>query len=716
MDFSVDTPIKEFDEDILHRSDFAKHFARSLVSMSGTGSFTVSLNGCWGSGKTSLLNLIKKELNYICNTDDTISIYPNIVDFAPWNTLDEDAIISQFFNAFTESFPVSKLRKIINSKITKGAIKVLENIPNIGSKIKALNSAFDKYFKCFLEEEKNLLKQKNNIVKRLEKLPLRYIVFIDDIDRLNKQEIRLLIQLMKAVCDFPNVTYVLAFDKDIVANALEDEQKVDGSAYLEKIIQLSIDLPEISQDDLRNYLVQQVNTVIKNVEDDELDKDRWYNIYKNGFGDYFLTLRSVNRYINAIKFKFPSHKPVLNVVDFLIMEGIALFEPALLSHIHDNRYLLCKQAAYGDKDSILNNFNSKAKEITTHYNILPILFPVLQTHTLGSYSSTINMHEAKARGMICYEDNFDYYFEGHLRPNALSKGQIIEILNFSDISLLNEFIKQLNNKSYNLFLQYLYGFSRDDKYIDRLFVLFPTLVETVSKFKDITTFFGFGGNSVWIRGILENIWKKYGINATIIWIKEELYHKVKDYKILTDIQYYIASGSKFYFQEEKKDTCEFTVEQIQELHDILIFRLSAEFLNKNLRFGEHAIDILYFIYRKNKELLKELYKNLIKNGQILHFMDDLVNIGYGESNIRFRTYYFNHSVFDEYVDLDNVKKDVDEFIASAPSNNINGRDLLAKILFKMPVRKDAPYTLGEVKKYCRENGINFDYEDEFVDE
>lgn len=109
-------------------------------------------------------------------------------------------------------------------------------------------------FKSFLNGDENLLEIKNKISNKLLGLPGKFIVFIDDIDRLNKKEIKLLIQLIKAVFDFPNVIYILSFDKEIVADALSNEQSINGSQYLEKIIQLSLDIPEIEKENLYNYL------------------------------------------------------------------------------------------------------------------------------------------------------------------------------------------------------------------------------------------------------------------------------------------------------------------------------------------------------------------------------------------------------------------------------------------------------------------------------
>ena len=68
--------------------------------------------------------------------------------------------------------------------------------------------------------------QKDNIVQALTdkslKDDLKIIVTIDDIDRLTKEEIIAVFQLVKNLADFPNTVYLLAFDYDIVTKALEE--------------------------------------------------------------------------------------------------------------------------------------------------------------------------------------------------------------------------------------------------------------------------------------------------------------------------------------------------------------------------------------------------------------------------------------------------------------------------------------------------------------
>lgn len=83
MDFLYDTPIENIEQDLLNRTDFAEQFADSIIRLSQQNCFTVSLNGQWGSGKTSLLNLIKNRIIFRRDYDDTMDSYPIIVDFSP---------------------------------------------------------------------------------------------------------------------------------------------------------------------------------------------------------------------------------------------------------------------------------------------------------------------------------------------------------------------------------------------------------------------------------------------------------------------------------------------------------------------------------------------------------------------------------------------------------------------------------------------------------
>ena len=53
-----DEPLTDLDQDSYRYKDLAQEIARCISAVDAlTSSFTISLNGLWGSGKTSLINL-----------------------------------------------------------------------------------------------------------------------------------------------------------------------------------------------------------------------------------------------------------------------------------------------------------------------------------------------------------------------------------------------------------------------------------------------------------------------------------------------------------------------------------------------------------------------------------------------------------------------------------------------------------------------------------
>ena len=95
--FKDDKAIKQAQEDRLNRSDIANKFATYLRNYSNEESFVIGIQGRWGDGKTSFINLIKSHLqsNQIPEENEYI-----IIDFNPWYFSGDNQILKQFCNTF----------------------------------------------------------------------------------------------------------------------------------------------------------------------------------------------------------------------------------------------------------------------------------------------------------------------------------------------------------------------------------------------------------------------------------------------------------------------------------------------------------------------------------------------------------------------------------------------------------------------------------------
>ena len=718
MEYNLDKPINDEQEDLLNRSGFAKHFAKDVVMLSEKNNFTISLNGAWGSGKTSLINLIKNEIVKLRDYDEQVTSYPIILDFAPWNSLDENGIITQFFRSFTSNFTKNKIKEFLTNSKTQFAINLLRDLPIVGKYFKLLKSFFDKYLKEFLEKDKDLSATKQEIIKYLKKSNYNFIVFIDDIDRLNNKEIRLLFQLIKAVCDFPNVTYVLSYDKEIVANALSNEQTANGYKYLEKIIQLSIDVPEPIEEDFQKYLFTKMDNILAIAPESNFDTGRWSYIFRNGFYKYFKTLRDVNRYINAALFKFSSYKEVLNPLDFLTMEAISLFDPQLLNFIKNNKDSLCKlPTKYGeDHNKEIEQLNAECNKISSNFELLKYLFPCLNTNSWGfsSVGEYNYYNRYKSNGRICYDKHFEFYFSGKLDNESISRADIVQILKKYDKTNFDKYLKSLNNKSFVLFLQYLNGYLKDGIYHDEILNIMPDIISHSKDFKDLSGLF-FVDKDNWIFGLLDDIFEVKGVEDSFAWLTD-LFNSNNNYATLIEMLYHFARYTSFYSENKKEKESFLNEKQLLELHNILVKKLEVFIYSDDFIKNYKKIKFIRFLNLKNKNLVKKwIDKQKAIDEDLINVIGLSTRYGYGESSKRFITYSFPFPQFVEHINIENYRIKISNLLKSEKFKDIQEDCKIGLILFIMPEKKDDTYQKEDINKFCKDNSIDFTCEDVFID-
>ncbi|PPD51398.1 MAG: hypothetical protein CTY12_08125, partial [Methylotenera sp.] len=245
--FAPDQPAKI---DLFKRKPFAIAFAKSLCLKKDSGGLVVGIEGAWGSGKTSVINFIKDEL-------EKSDRKPLIIEFNPWMTSGSEALVeimlTQLASALGSVQQDTKKGLETAEKIVQYAelLKFLKYVPalswagNIAEDSTAVAGKVTKSFKKLLPGL-DLTKAKAEVEKKLSGLDKPIIVIIDDIDRLTYSEIRHLFQAIKSVADFPRVTYLLAYDLNQITTALDQEFGKDkGQNYIEKIVQISYPIPVI---------------------------------------------------------------------------------------------------------------------------------------------------------------------------------------------------------------------------------------------------------------------------------------------------------------------------------------------------------------------------------------------------------------------------------------------------------------------------------------
>ena len=333
-----DLPIKKATEDILSRSAFAKSLARTILQNSFPSSFTIGLYGEWGSGKTSLLNMI---LESIEDTDESVVI----LRFNPWLCSDTKQLITQFFKQLASAI---KLKKPASEKVWElvdqyaDLFDTAEFVPVVGPFAAKLGKVFGKGANQRVTERKgDLQKSKDQIIKKINEDNIKIIVTIDDIDRLSEEEIIGIFQLVKALADFPNTTYLLAFDYNVVVQALGNVQHGDGKEYLEKIVQVPFEIPAPSMTSIHNTLFQKLDAILGVIPEERWNKAVWAELFHYGLKPYIKSIRDVIRYTNVFMLKYELLKDETDPVDLLGLTALQVFEPTVYSRLPHYKDTLC---------------------------------------------------------------------------------------------------------------------------------------------------------------------------------------------------------------------------------------------------------------------------------------------------------------------------------------------------------------------------------------
>ena len=170
---------------------------------------------------------------------------------------------------------------------------------------------------------------KCEISKILKEAGKRILVVIDDIDRLTPEETRQLFTVIKALADFPNVVYLLAFDRDVAAQAIKQQSGLPGERYLVKIIQVPFELPPVDRVALRAALFRRLDQVMGDTPDDLFDQSYWTNVFHDGIDPLIQVPRDVVRFANTLSVTYPAVRGDVNPVDFIALEAIRVFLPVL---------------------------------------------------------------------------------------------------------------------------------------------------------------------------------------------------------------------------------------------------------------------------------------------------------------------------------------------------------------------------------------------------
>lgn len=680
MRFCSQKPIliseKDVDYDLLNRSGIINQLYMSIASCKSNSAFVIGLEGEWGSGKTTIINSVKRKLQ---ESDKSIIVIDNI---DPWMYGTQDALLVAMYDSILQATGI-RYRISHEKKIIRSLSNIMVDNYNAGNVVRDLFFPdYDDY-----EDSKETKKKLSQYIKRTS---ARIVFFIDNMDRAEGDNIIFLLRLIGTIFDLPNIIYVLSYDSSRLNGILENSIKINPK-YVEKIINQQIKIPMLQEERLR----QVYGTCIHNILE-------CYGMKKQGILDLqpvieviyaqVKDLRMFKRLINTTFVSTFCQDNYLYKKDLLGLEMIRFLEPELYSIINEHRTYFVSHDRPIDKDLYFESFdkkkfNSESKiffeslfdKYGEYKNLLTEMFPYVKRFVEGNdlqpeypYPDS-DYKEISRKARICSRKYFDLYFS-YGSNDYLSIGKEISemvddiIKATNDIQLYDYMCNKIANVTDDIQREW---FERLESYLDLIprkkkIILAKAIFDCLNIIDSSQIFMGLNAQiratliveqfleeseinmiKEFVEGITNEYDKLYMIDQIIYWFQSTRSQHIDDVKIRENIM-----------KEKFSDMCERVVVDSINLYD------DSYYSHYNI-WGL----IRYLKIKKNREDIIHAYIAKIINEKIVfRVMWDIITqsmgsgYGYKINDDNFKLFFEDENILDALLKDVVPKSQSEEFV------------------------------------------------------
>lgn len=650
---------KDIDYDLLNRRWLINQLVNSIKSCQSDQSFVIALEGEWGSGKTTIINIAKKV--FYENPS-----YRVIDDFDPWTYGSQESLLIAMYDSILKcsglNFNVFSEYKVIK--------KALATLSKIDSKT---NSVFE-LFSIFESEKDTLKRIKERIKSYCEQQDITIVFFIDNIDRIDADKIIFLFKLIGNVFDLPRIIYVLSYDEKRLHRILVDTLAIDPH-YTEKIIQQIIRIPRLDGTLTASFLGKCMDNLFQAYSvpfDMESQK-----VIEDYVSSQVTNIRQFKRLVNSVFSNVFCNVSNLNPYSLLAIDCIQFFEPDVYQSIFENPQY------YIDNDTIYIKHPLSIPYRTEEYEaqckayfetfgktisidtcaLISFLFPSANKYlpkTLQSYHEHSNFSQKFP--LINSAKFFELYF-------TYSTNEFLE-LNKSIKNLIDSQNKEQNEIS-ELFKDIMKSFSWS--YQREWFMQLTTSKDWISNQSYVKIFYAILNSIELIndrRSFMQLSAKGYAISflaELLLQFSKEDFSGFLSYiegkyayvSVIKQLIYWLVSLSKKYNNESE------FIAQLTELHqgmcheiiDKRINLFSDDYYHQDITKGLTNDD-----YNITEIDIRHYIADILTKDNIYRIMGELVSYMLGDTYM----YYFSQEIIHRYFENESV---IDECISLSPPKN-----------------------------------------------
>lgn len=654
------------DPDLLNRLDFANHLANVLLLNHDDDCLTVSLEGEWGYGKTSVINLVKGALN-------EKEAAPIIIEYNPWLAGKPESLIQDFLLQFSSQLNIKD-----NSEVALKASKELIAYSSLFSVAKLVPGAepwasiVEKVFSKFGSSTKkiaelkklDLLGKKKKVVSAMQKIKTPIIVVIDDIDRLTPSETFQVLRLVKAVADFSGTSFLLAFDSSYLVSVLDKNDIVNSSEYINKVIQLRVPLPVISERGMNELANIELNNLSdKNLTDRfESDQERLSWIYHHYFKHLIKNPRELKRFFNHLRFVLEQVEGQVCFSDLFSLSIIATKANAIYEHVKKTpeAYIgkrFSNDGLMTDKpEEVVKSFNEDRSQILKAFSerdrkllegLLGDIFPLIDS---GGYSH-YGVSDADAAGRISAPQRLHVAFH-YKTPTGYFSDQ--EILDFIAGNIdRDEFLSRvLSEDADDRFFEMMTNYAKECKgnSFDILISIYNTFLNSEKLISSLESNYGFMSKDLYrqMNWLTNKVISESDDKYTLI---KNLVGREESAPLAADVLYKIRGQ----IRREGYDEQWVSEEQLNEL-EVDYQKMAIKSLSDRTHINNHLEShIFYELKRSSKDKTSE-FMDAVMSGEngVIRVAEIIGNSGSDSTNGPY--VQIDEKTFGDVIDLENLRE------------------------------------------------------------
>ena len=659
------------DPDLLNRVDFANHLANVLLLNHDDDCLTVSLEGEWGYGKTSVINLVKGALN-------EKEAAPIIIEYNPWLAGKPESLIQDFLLQFSSQLNIKD-----NSEVALKAAKeliaysslfsVAKLVPGAepwASIVEKVISKSGKSTEKIAELKKlDLLGKKKKVVSAIEKIKTPIVVLIDDIDRLTPSETFQVLRLVKAVADFSGTSFLLAFDSSYLVSVLNNNGIVNASEYINKVVQLRVPLPVISERGMNELAnVELDNLSDKNLTDRfESDEDRFNWIYIHYFKHLIRNPRELKRFFNHLRFVLEQVEGEVCFSDLFSLSIIATKANTVYEHVKNTPEAYIGKRFSNDgvmmdePEKVVESFKKKRDKILKTCNVndrkllkrlLGDTFPLLEPdeHLFYSITDTVSDADADAAGRVSAPQRLHVAFHYKTPVGCFSDQEILDFIE-GKVNRGDFLSRVISEDSDDRFFEMMENYAKECKgnSYDILISIYDALLNSEKLISSLESNYGFMLKDLYSQMKWLTI-MVISVSDDKYLLIEKLIGRKESAPLAADLLYII----RVQIQEERNDKPLVSKSQLVEL-EVVYQKMAIQSLSDKIHINNHLEPhIFYELKRSSKDKTSEFMDAVMgsENG-VIRVAEIIGNSGSDSMNGSF--FQFDEKTFSDVIDLENLR-------------------------------------------------------------